>query len=223
MNKYNTQLPDVILKEYGRNIQKLVEYVVSIEDKEARTKYAHTLVELMRQINPNMKEGAEYTQKLWDDLYIMSYFKLDVDSPYPLPEKDILGKKPKRLGYNKEEVRFKHYGKNIELLVRKAVDMEEEEKKEAAVIYIAKLMKSFYTTWNKENSDDSLIIHNIKELSKNKLSVDFDKLKENNSFDISNLKERTEKPERERDRDRTLDKRNIKSKRPINTGKRRKS
>lgn len=222
MNEYNTQLDPLILKEYGRNIQKLVKYVVSIEDRDARTKYAHTLVELMRQINPNMKEGPEYTQKLWDDLYIMSGLKLDVDSPFPLPEEDLLGRKPKKLSYHREEIKFKHYGKNIELLVRKAVNMEDEAEREAAVIYIAKLMKSFYSTWNKDSGDDSIIIQNIKELSKNKLEVDFDKLRDSNSFDISN-REKVEKVQGERISSSSQDKgRGAKSKKS-NTGKRRKN
>jgi hypothetical protein len=93
---YNTQLSPVILKEYGRNVQKLANYIITIEDREKRNKYAQLLVELMRQIHPNMREGQDYTNKLWDDLYIVSGFNMDVDSPFPLPEKTLLGKKPKR-------------------------------------------------------------------------------------------------------------------------------
>lgn len=192
-NKYTIDKPLLILKEYGRNVQKLVNYVTTIDDKEKRTQYAHTLIDLMKQINPAMKEGPEYAQKLWDDLYIMSGFNLEVDSPYPMPEKSILGKKPKRLAYHRHDIRYKHYGRNVELLVKKAISLENEEEKEAAIIYIGRLMKGFYTSWNKDVIDDSVIVENIKTLSKGQLEIDVAKVKENNLFD-SITKERSKRP-----------------------------
>lgn len=186
--------PLLILKEYGRNVQKLVNYVTTIEDKEKRTQYAYTLIDLMKQINPAMKEGPEYAQKLWDDLYIMSGFNLDVDSPYPMPEKEILGRKPKRLDYNHHNIRYKHYGRNMELLIDKAIALEDEEEKEAAVVYVGKLMKSFYASWNKDVVDDSVIVDNIKTLSKGRLEISVDKVKENNLFDTSS-KDRNKRPQ----------------------------
>lgn len=194
MNEQSFDKPILILKEYGRNIQKLVNYVTTIEDKEKRTQYAHTLIDLMKQINPAMKEGPEYAQKLWDDLYIMSGFNLEVDSPYPMPEKDLLGKKPKRLDYHHHDIRYKHYGRNIELLIEKAIALEDGEEREGAIIYIGKLMKSFYASWNKDVIDDSVIIDNIKTLSKGKLEVSVEKVKESNLFD-SSTKERTKRPQ----------------------------
>jgi hypothetical protein len=201
MNEYNTQKSALKLKEYGRNIQKLVDYVLTIEDRETRTKYALTLIELMKQIVPSVKDGPEYAQKLWDDLYLMSDFSLDVDSPFPLPEKDLLGKKPKRLSYNKEEVRFKHYGKNIEYLIKKAINLEDPAEKEAAIIYIGKLMKSFYMSWNKEVTDDAVIIENLKQLSNGQLYIDPTRVKENNLFDFS-TKEKVDRNERQDRNDR---------------------
>src|SRR5690606_6816385 len=186
--------PLLILKEYGRNVQKLVNYVTTIEDKEKRTQYAYTLIDLMKQINPAMKEGPEYAQTLWDDLYIMSGFNLDVDSPYPMPEKEILGRKPKRLDYNRHNIRYKHYGRNMELLIEKASAIEEEEEKEAAIVYVGKLMKSFYASWNKDVVDDSVIVDNIKTLSKGKLEINVEKVKEQNLFDVSS-KERSKRPQ----------------------------
>lgn len=97
MNEYNTGRSHLILKEYGRNVQKLVEYLSTIEEKEKRTKYAHTLIDLMRQITPAHKDNADSPQKFWDDLYIMSNFKLDIDGPYPEPEKEVLEKKPEKV------------------------------------------------------------------------------------------------------------------------------
>src|SRR4028119_1287750 len=129
---YNTEQNEVILKEYGRNVQKIVEHIITIEDKEKRNKYAQILVELMRQIHPNMRDSQDYSNKLWDDLYILSGFNLEVDSPYPLPEKTLLGKKPKPVAYNTHHLKYKHYGKNIELLIEKAILLDSEEDRLAA-------------------------------------------------------------------------------------------
>lgn len=188
---YNTQQNDLILKEYGRNVQKLVDHIITIQDKEKRTKYAQILVELMRQIHPNMRDGQDYSNKLWDDLYILSGFNLEVDSPYPMPEKTLLGKKPKRVGYNTHELYYKHYGRNVELMIEKAIAMEDPEDRYAAIIHIGRLMKSFYATWNKENVDDSLIVEHLRELSDNKLDISLEKVKAEGLFDQS-AKERSD-------------------------------
>jgi hypothetical protein len=182
MNDYNTQKAPVILKEYGRNVQMLVDYLFNIEDREKRNASAKALVDLMKQINPSVKEGSEDTQKLWDDLIIMSDFKLDVDSPFPKPDKEILLKKPDRLRYKNKKILYKHYGLNIQLLVDHAVSLEDKNDQELALIYIGRLMKSFASFWNKENLDDSVIIHNIRELSGGVLDIDIKKVKENNLF-----------------------------------------
>ncbi len=180
---YNTSLPPLILKEYGRNIQKLVNYLKSIEDKEERLKNAHTLVELMKQIAPSVKETNETNQKLWDDMYIMSDFDLELDGPYPVPEEEILHKKPERVPYVNNRIRFKHYGRNIELLVKEAIKKEDPQEREDAIIYIGKLMKSFYSSWNKEVIDDAVILDNIKAISDGALDIDLEKVKEDNLFE----------------------------------------
>lgn len=189
--------PPLILKEYGRNMQKLVEYVHNIEDKEKRSESAKVLIELMKLINPNAKETIETAQKLWDDLIIMSDFNLDIDSPFPKPERDILFKKPKRLGYKSSEVKFKHYGRNIELLIDKAIEIEDPEEKEAAVIHIGRLMKSFQNTWNRENTDDTTIIRDIERLSKQQLTIDIEKVRASSLFE-STVKERKSRPNKNR-------------------------
>jgi hypothetical protein len=173
----------VILKEYGKNIQKLVDYVKTVPDKEKRTEYAYALVELMKQLNPLLK--TESDQKLWDDMYIMSDFSLEVDAPFPMPEKELLGKKPLPIGYPKGEVRYKHYGRNIEKLIAKAIEIEDDKEQETALIYIGQLMRSFHSTWNRENFDDAIIIDDIKSLSKGKLHIDLEKVKENGLFETS--------------------------------------
>jgi hypothetical protein len=171
------------LKEYGRNIQKLVEYLKTIEDKEKRTQFSYVLVDLMKQINPTVKETQETNQKLWDDLYIMSNFDIDIDSPFPMPEKEILNRKPKQLSYRDSEIRFKHYGRNIELLIAKAIELEDPEEKEAAIIHIGRLMKGFHSIWNRENVDDQAILKNIRKLSHNALDFDLERIVRENLFD----------------------------------------
>jgi hypothetical protein len=190
-SEFNNQQNHLILKEYGRNVQKLVDHITAMEDREKRNRYAHTLVELMRQIHPGMRDGQDYSNKLWDDLYIMSRFNLDVDSPYPLPEKTLLGKKPKPVGYNTHNLKYKHYGKNIELLIEKAIQLESEEDRLAAIVYIGKLMKTFYGTWNKENVDDNVILDHLREMSNNQLDISLERVKAESLFDSAPVRERT--------------------------------
>lgn len=191
--------PRLILKEYGRNMQKLVEYIKNIDDKEKRSESAEVLVELMKLINPNAKETEETAQKLWDDLVIMSDFDIDIDGPFPKPDREILDKKPLRLGYKTSEVRFKHYGRNIELLIKKAIELEDPEEKEGAIIHIGRLMKGFQSTWNRDNIDDKVIIKDMELLSKGQLTIDIDKVRENNLFE-SFVKERKHKPNTNKNR-----------------------
>lgn len=171
----------LILKEYGKNIQRLVDHVTGIEDREKRTQSAYTVIEIIKQLNPSVKHESD--QKLWDDIYIMSDFKLDVDGPFPMPEKELLGKKPLPVGYPKGEVKFKHYGRNIEKLIEKAIEIENDDEQESAIIYIGQLMRSFHSTWNRDNFDDGIILDDIKTLSKGKLHIDLEKVRENALFE----------------------------------------
>lgn len=188
---YNTQQPDLILKEYGRNIHKLVDQIVIIEDREERTRMAYSLIELMRQINPNTRDSQDYQNKLWDDLFIMSHFKLDVDSPYPMPEVSSLGKKPQKVNYNNNRLKYKHYGRNVELLLEKADKLQDSEDRYYAFVQIGRLMKIFYITWNKDNIPDGLIYAHINEILGKKLDEEIvNRMKAENSLDLS-AKERS--------------------------------
>lgn len=166
------------MKEYGSSIQKLVDNMVNIDDREKRTRYAHILVELMRQIHPNMKDGQDYYNKLWDDLYIMSGFTLDVDSPYPPPSEEALGKKPQTVPYNTHPLRFKHFGHNINLLAAKAAALEDPDERRAFVSYLIRLMRSFYQVWNKESVEDETIYQSLLDISNGKLADDIQLVKE---------------------------------------------
>lgn len=183
IGEYNTERPHLILKEYGRNVQKLVEYIRSVSDKDKRTELAFTLIELIKQLTPTIKDQPENPQRVWDDLYIIADFNLDIHSPYPVPERDILFKKPDKVDYPQSTIRFKHYGKNIEKLVKEALKKEDPQERQDAIIYLGKLMKTFYGNWNKETLDDSVILKDIQEMSGGALDMTIEKVREDNLFE----------------------------------------
>ncbi|XOV93778.1 MAG: DUF4290 domain-containing protein [Bacteroidota bacterium] len=189
--EYNTQREQLTLREYGRNVQNLVKFIRSVDDKEKRNKYAALLVDLMKMINPELnKDATEYNQKVWDDLFIISHFNLDVESPFPIPEATILDRKPDRMGYQSNEIKYRHYGRSVEILIENASKLEDPKEKEGAVITIGRLMKTFYQTWNKDTIEDEQILKTIRQLSNDQLDIDIEKVKEFNLFD-SERKEKT--------------------------------
>jgi Domain of unknown function (DUF4290) len=153
------------MKEYGTNVQKLVAHILSVQDRNTRTKYAYLMVELMRQVHPNMRDSQDYSNKLWDDLYILSNFKLDVDSPFPPPSPDAVGKLPKTVPYNTHNLKYRYYGRNVELLITRAISEQDDNEKRILVAHIARLMKTFYQNWNREVVDDEVIWGHIIEMS----------------------------------------------------------
>ena len=183
IGEYNTQRPHIILKEYGRNVQKLAEYIRNLPDKQQRTELCHTLIDLMTQLTPSLKDQPENPQRMWDDLYIIADFDMDINSPYPVPERDILFKKPDHVDYPQSNIRFKHYGKNIERLIKEATTIENPQEQEEAIIYLGKLMKTFYSNWNKETLDDSVILNDIRLVSNGKLTMNIEKVREENLFE----------------------------------------
>jgi hypothetical protein len=183
IGEYNSQRPHIILKEYGRNIQNIVEYIRSVPDKEKRTELAYTLIELIKLLNPTVRESVENPQRLWDDLMIIADFNLDVNNPFNPPDRDILSKRPKTVPYPQTDIRYKHYGKNIERLVQEAMKKEDPKEREELIIYLGRLMKTFYGNWNKETLDDSVILKDIALMSKGKLTMSLEKVREENLFD----------------------------------------
>jgi hypothetical protein len=181
--EYNTQRGPIILKEYGRNVQKLVDYIRTLPDIEKRTDMAYTLIELIKQLAPIAIEAPENPQRNWDDLYIIADFNLDLNSPYPIPDRETVFKKPARMTYPQTDVKYKHYGKNVERLIKEASKKEDPEEREEAVIYLGKLMKTFYSNWNKESLDDTVIVKDIRNMSNGTLNVSIDKVKEDNLFE----------------------------------------
>lgn len=181
---YNTSRKKLILPEYGRNIQKMVEHTLSIEDREERNKAARTLINIMGNLNPHLRDQGDYKHKLWDHLAIISDFKLDIDSPYEKPQKEKLYEKPRPVEYNQNKIRYKHYGKYLEQMVKIAADMDEGEEKEFLIRLLANHMKKSYLTWNRENVSDEQIFSDLKELSRGKIDLQTDDLKLNETRDI---------------------------------------
>lgn len=171
---YNTQRHHLVIREYGRHVQSMVEYVAGLEDRQKRNQQAQVIIELMGQMNPGLRNVDEFRHKLWDHLYIISEGKLDVDSPYPKPNVDVTRSKPKHIGYPRQAIRFKHYGKNVERLIEKAIEMEDEDKKKGFTECIGNYMKLVHKNWNKENANDEIIKSDIEVLSGGKLHVDED-------------------------------------------------
>ncbi len=182
MFDYNTDREHLNLREFGRNVQMIADHLLTIEDKEKRTRYATGLVELMRQVVPSIKDTPEDTKRLWDDLHLMTEFKLEVETPYDMPD-EHLENKPQKVAYNRHHVRFRHYGHNMKLMVQEASKMEDEEQKHDAIIHIGRLMKSYHMTFNKEIVDDEVLVKNIGIMSEGALKIDVAKVKEGNLFE----------------------------------------
>lgn len=147
----------MIMREYGRHIQQMVDYLLTIEDDERRQRNATALIELMGFLNPHLKNVEDFRHKLWDHLFLISDFKLNVESPYPIPTRETLKAKPKRLPYPKRYPRFNHLGKNIEVVINKALSEEDGEKRQGFANAIAYYMKLAYSNWHKELVHDDSI------------------------------------------------------------------
>lgn len=169
--EYNTTREMMVIPEYGRNVQRMIQFACTIEDREQRNKAAKFIINVMGQLNPSVKESGDYKHKLWDHLYIIADFKLDVDAPYPPPPPLSLSTKPETLSYHDKEIEFKHYGKNIALMIEKATEYEDGPEKDALVIAIANHMKKSYLNWNRESVNDELIELHLKVLSQDKLKL----------------------------------------------------
>jgi len=169
---YNTTRNELILAEYGRNVQNMVKYICELPDLNERNRYAQAVIELMGFLNPHLRDVADFKHKLWDHLHIISGYKIDVDSPYPKPTPEQAAVKPKHIGYPQQRIRFKHYGKTVETLIQRAKNTEEPERRAAMVQGIANFMKMAYVTWNKDNVADETILKNLAELSGGELQLE---------------------------------------------------
>lgn len=169
--EYNTSLPKMIIPEYGRNIQKMIDFAITVADKEERNKVARAIIDVMGQLNPHLRDVTDFKHKLWDHLFIISEFKLDVDSPYPRPTPETFQTKPELLKYPSNDIRYKHYGKTVERIIEKAKEYPEGDERNALVEQIANLMKRSYLNWNRDSVNDEVILKQLSELSKGQLKL----------------------------------------------------
>ncbi len=181
---YNTNRKKLNLPEYGRNIQKMVDHVAEIEDRDERNKAAHAIINIMGNLNPHLRDVGDFKHKLWDHLAIISDFRIDIDAPYELPTKEKLEEKPNQIGYNQSDFKYKHYGKSLRMMIDKAVEMEEGEEKSYLIRLLANHMKKSYLTWNREAVDDKQILLDMKELSNGKIDMLGEDLHLNETRDI---------------------------------------
>jgi len=186
---YNTSLAHLVLPEYGRNIQRMVEYAISVKDREERNKVAQAIIVVMGQLNPHLRDVADFKHKLWDHLFIISDFKLDVDSPYPKPTRETFITKPDRIAYPSGKIKYKPYGKVVEAIIQKAKDFPEGEEKNYLIELIANLLKRSYLTWNRDSVNDEVILNHLEELSDGELKLkDISKLSHTNDILARNRK-----------------------------------
>lgn len=168
---YNTQRKRMALPEYGRNVQKMVDHIKTIDDRVERNRAAKTIIQIMGNLNPHLRDIGDFKHKLWDHLALIANFELDIDSPYPVPEPSKFVEKPKQVPYKQGDIRFLHYGRIIELLIDAACELDEGDQKEYLTTLIVNQMKKAYITWNRGQVADEVIIGDMKILSKGKLKM----------------------------------------------------
>jgi hypothetical protein len=168
---YNTQRKRMALPEYGRNVQKMVDHIKTIGDRDERNRAAKTIIQIMGNLNPQLRDVGDFKHKLWDHLSLIADFDLDIDSPYSLPEPARFMEKPKQVPYQQGNIRYLHYGHIIELMIDVASEMEEGEEKVYLTTLIVNQMKKSYITWNRGQVVDEVIIGDMKLLSGGKLKM----------------------------------------------------
>jgi hypothetical protein len=169
--EYNSERQHLIIPEYGRHLQKLIEQATVIEDDERRNKAAKYIIQVMGSLNPHLRDVLDFQHKLWDQLFIMSDFKLKADSPYPIPSREVLQLRPDVLKYPQNFPKYRYYGNNIKYMIDVANKWEEGEMKSALVKVIANHMKKSYLSWNKDTVKDDVIFEHLYELSDGKLNL----------------------------------------------------
>lgn len=169
--EYNTERNQLVIPEYGRHIQKLVEHCRALETKEERNKMSTAIIGVMGNLNPHLRDVADFQHKLWDQLFVIANFDLDVDSPYPIPDKEELAARPARMSYPQKRPRYRFYGNNIQGMINVALGWEKGEKREALAYIIANHMKKSFLNWNKDSVDDAVIFKHLFELSEGEINL----------------------------------------------------
>jgi hypothetical protein len=169
--EYNSEREHLIIPEYGRHLQKLIEQAIALEDRDERNKAAKYIISVMGSLNPHLRDVPDFQHKLWDQIFIMADFKLDVDSPYPIPSPEVLALKPERLAYPQNFPKYRFYGNNIKYMIDVANGWEDGELKNALIIVIANHMKKSFLSWNKDTVKDEVIFEHLLEMSGGKINL----------------------------------------------------
>ena len=169
--EYNTSREEMIIPEYGRHIQKMINYASSRKTKDDRNKLAKAIISIMGNLQPHLRDVPDFQHKLWDQLFIMSDFKLDADSPFEKPSKEVLDARPDPLSYPQSYPKYRFYGNNIKIMIDEAVKWDKGEMKEALIYTIANHMKKCFLNWNKDNVEDAVIFDHLFELSDGKIDI----------------------------------------------------
>jgi hypothetical protein len=169
--QYNTKRTQLIIPEYGRHVQLMINQILETQDREERNKIARAVIGIMGNMNPHLRDVPDFQHKLWDQLFIMSNFQLDVDSPFEKPQQEVLEQKPDRLAYPQRNPKYRFYGNNIKSMIDVAMSWEDGDLKNALVYNIANHMKKCFLNWNKDTVQDEVIFNHLLELSDNKLKV----------------------------------------------------
>ncbi|MFC7357055.1 DUF4290 domain-containing protein [Jejudonia soesokkakensis] len=169
--EYNTERPHLIIPEYGRHLQKMVEQAMATEDRDERNKQAKSIIAVMGNLNPHLRDVSDFQHKLWDQLFIMSDFNLDVDSPFDKPSKEELTERPETLEYPQNFPKYRFYGNNIKRMIDVAIRWEDGDKKDGLILTIANHMKKCFLNWNKDTVEDDVIFNHLFELSEGKINL----------------------------------------------------
>lgn len=163
--EYNTQRDKIVIMDYGRNVYKLVQYAKTIEDRTKRTQVAEAIVNVMAQVNPHVRDQADYRQKLWDHLFILAGGDLDVDTPFEVQHNESVQFDPRQMTYSNSNIRYRHYGRYTEKMLMKIAEYPEGEEREALTDEVAQDMKRKYMAWNNDSIDDKVIKDQIERMS----------------------------------------------------------
>lgn len=170
--EYNTDRTDLAIPEYGRNVHRMVEYCKTLNDREHRNKVAQSIIDVIGNLNPHLRDTPDFKHKLWDHLFIMSNFELDVDSPYPVPSAETFAGKPDKVEYPNHNYKLRHYGNITRELIAEAIRQPDGERKQELVRQIANQMKRSYLAWNKDTVDDAVILNELNQLAEGRLDLE---------------------------------------------------
>lgn len=187
---YNSNREKLPLPEYGRNIQNMVNHILTIEDRKERTRAAYSIIDIMGNMYPYLRDIPDFKHKLWDHLAIMTDFKLDIDYPYNPPSPETFKVPPAKIPYDDNRIKYRHYGKTLEMMIEKAKTHEPEEERDFLIKLIANHMKKSYLTWNKDAVEDAKIFLDLEEMSGGQIKL--------SNYQLADIKEVVQKPKKKR-------------------------